>query len=57
MQVSQNTIAKPLSSPESARAADGVAKQPIPFFSAVFGVRADALDRAELERVVELGYN
>ncbi len=57
MQVSQNTIAKPLSSPGSARAADGVAKQPIPFFSAVFGVRADALDRAELERVVELGYN
>lgn len=57
MQVSQNTIARPLPQPDLARAADGVAKLPIPFFTAVFGTRAEAADSAELERVVELGYN
>ncbi len=57
MQTSQNMIAKPLPQPELARGAEGVAKPPIPFFTAVFGMRAEAVDSAELERVVELGYN
>ncbi len=57
MQASQNMIAKPLPQPELARGAEGVAKPPIPFFTAVFGMRAEAIDSAELERVVELGYN